>query len=62
MVCLGSSLRVNPAASLPVATKMTGGKIVIVNLQKTPCDKMAKLVIHAKIDDVIEMLMDKLGL
>ena len=34
---------------------------MIVNLQTTPLDNLATLVIHAKCDDVIEMLMQKLG-
>ena len=40
---------------------MNGGRLVIVNLQETPLDAMATLVIHAKCDDVMQMLMQKLG-
>ena len=35
---------------------------VIVNLQRTPLDPLAKLLIHAKCDDVSRLLMTKLGL
>lgn len=38
----------------------TGGKLVIINLQKTPKDKKADLVIHAKCDDVMQQLMSQL--
>ncbi len=38
------------------------GKMVIINLQKTPKDKQANLVIHAKCDIVMEKLMQKLKL
>ncbi|MDD3942373.1 MAG: Sir2 family NAD-dependent protein deacetylase [Sphaerochaetaceae bacterium] len=40
---LGSSLTVQPAASLPMATYYHGGKLVIINAQPTPLDKFAKL-------------------
>lgn len=43
VLVLGSSLTVQPAASLPMATYYHGGKIVIVNSQETPLDKYAKL-------------------
>jgi len=62
MVAAGSSLRVNPAADMAATTARNGGKFVIINLQKTPLDALACLQIHAKIDDVIEILMKKLNL
>ncbi len=40
---LGSSLTVQPAASLPMAANYGGGKIVIVNAQPTPLDRYAAL-------------------
>lgn len=43
---LGSSLTVQPAASLPMATYYHGGKIVIVNSQETPLDKYAKVRLY----------------
>jgi len=43
LLVLGSSLTVQPAASLPVATLRGGGTIVIVNAQPTPLDRYAKL-------------------
>ena len=33
----------------------------MINLQKTPMDKYCSMVIHGKCDDVIELLMQKLG-
>ena len=61
-VVLGSSLRVTPAADMPLATAERGGRLVIVNLQKTPMDDAAALVIHAKTDDVSAGLAERLGL
>jgi NAD-dependent SIR2 family protein deacetylase len=62
MLCLGSSLRVNPAAMMPDETVKNGGRIVIVNLQKTPLDEVASMLIHSKIEDVMTKLMQKLNL
>ena len=40
---------------------MNGGRLVICNLQATPLDALATLVIHAKCDDIMELLMQKLS-
>ena len=58
---MGSSLRVSPANLLPQATAERGGNLVICNLQKTPLDDYAALVIHAKCDDIMTGLMERLG-
>lgn len=36
-IVMGTSMRVRPACELPTYGKKNGGKMVIVNLQKTPC-------------------------
>mmetsp|Transcript_3112 Transcript_3112/g.4383 ORF Transcript_3112/g.4383 Transcript_3112/m.4383 type:complete len:298 (-) Transcript_3112:138-1031(-) len=56
VISLGTSLRIEPAGSLPTLSK----KYVIVNKQETPYDKKASLVIRAKVDDVMIYLMQKL--
>ena len=61
-LAIGSSLRVTPAADIPKETAKNGGKLVIVNLQKTPLDRRAAMVIHAFCDTVINMLMEQLRL
>ncbi len=50
-----------PAAEVPgnVAKK---GKLIIVNLQKTPYDKAAHIKINAMCDDVMKLLVEKLKL
>ena len=48
MLVLGSSLTVEPAASLPRIVLQNGGKIVIVNRQPTSLDRYAEL----KFDDL----------
>jgi NAD-dependent deacetylase len=40
---LGSSLVVQPAASVPLATVEAGGQLVIVNREPTPLDDLAVL-------------------
>lgn len=57
---LGSSLRVNPAAEMPAETVDCGGRLVIVNIQKTPLDPMS-LRIGAFTDKLMEKVMDLLG-
>ncbi len=51
-ICLGTSLQIIPAANLPLRTVKAGGSLAIVNLQATPKDKKAAVVIHAKVDQV----------
>jgi hypothetical protein len=53
-VCL---LRIEPAGSLPSLAK----KYVIVNLQETPMDQEAAMVIRGRVDDVMGNLMQQLG-
>ncbi|XP_021669720.2 NAD-dependent protein deacetylase SRT1 isoform X2 [Hevea brasiliensis] len=62
VLCLGTSLQITPACNLPLKCLRGGGKIVIVNLQKTPKDKNASLVIHGFVDKVIVGVMDLLSI
>nr|XP_029145929.1 NAD-dependent protein deacetylase SRT1 isoform X3 [Arachis hypogaea] len=62
VLCLGTSLQITPACNLPLKAIRGGGKVVIVNLQKTPKDKKAALVIHGFVDKVIAGVMDQLNL
>lgn len=61
MVCVGSSMRVNPAADMAGMTAKRGGNLVIINLMKTPLDPYATLVINGRCQQVFELLMKKLG-
>lgn len=62
VLCLGTSLQITPACNLPLRSVRGGGKMVIVNLQATPKDKKAALVIHARVDEVIAGIMQRLDL
>eukprot|EP01105_Mastigella_eilhardi_P007200 TRINITY_DN1869_c0_g1_i3.p1 TRINITY_DN1869_c0_g1~~TRINITY_DN1869_c0_g1_i3.p1 ORF type:complete len:573 (+),score=89.80 TRINITY_DN1869_c0_g1_i3:50-1768(+) len=61
-LALGSSLTVSPACNMPETTAEKGGALVIVNLQKTPLDDLAKVRIFAKTDDVMRAVMKRLDL
>lgn len=54
VISLGTSLRIQPAADLP----SRGKRFVIVNLQVTPYDPKAELIIRAKVDDVMSGLLE----
>lgn len=52
-IVLGSSLQVSPANQLPLFAKQNGAKLIIVNLDPTPLDSDAHLVLHAPIGEVL---------
>lgn len=58
-IVLGTSMRVRPACEFPMMRKRHG-KLVICNLQQTPYDSKADLVIHTRTDSLMELLMDSL--
>lgn len=60
-IALGSSLTVTPAADIARITGQTS-RLVIVNLQSTPLDKVATFRINGLIDDVMIRLMKHLNL
>ncbi|EIE25513.1 SIR2-family protein HDAC1 [Coccomyxa subellipsoidea C-169] len=60
-ICLGTSLQITPACNLPLRTPKAGGKLVIINLQATPKDKKASLVIHGRADEVMRRVMANLA-
>lgn len=55
-LALGSSLVVEPAASLPIAAKERGAKLVIVNRDETALDSEANLVIRAPLGETLSQL------
>ncbi len=54
MLALGSSLLVQPAATLPVLAKRNGAVLVIVNRDTTPLDDVADLVIREDVGAVLQ--------
>jgi NAD-dependent deacetylase len=49
----GSSLEVTPAADIPFLAVECGAKAIIVNLQPTPFDSRADVVIHGDVSEVL---------
>jgi len=65
-IVIGSSLVVQPAASMPLVAKKNGAKLVIINRDPTPYDDMADLVIHGQagstMASIVEYVKQKLGI
>jgi NAD-dependent deacetylase len=51
---MGSSLQVQPAASLPLLARRAGAHLVILNREPTPLDGEADLVIRASIGEAVQ--------
>ena len=50
---VGSSLVVNPAAQIPLLAKQNGSLLLIINIDATPLDEIADLVIHCPASEVL---------
>ncbi|WP_226007537.1 SIR2 family NAD-dependent protein deacylase [Natrinema salinisoli] len=57
-LAIGSSLVVEPAASLPRLAASTGATVGIVNLESTPCDGIADIVYREDVTDALPRLRD----
>ena len=57
---VGSSLQVQPAATLPVLARHAGARLVIINREKTPLDSLAQLVVRNAIGAVFTALYPQL--
>ena len=56
-VVIGSSLVVQPAASMPLVAKRNGAKLVIINRDPTSYDHMADLVIHGQAGPIMDSIL-----
>lgn len=59
---LGTSMKVKPASMLPGVARANGGKMCIVNLQKTPHEPFCWLHLFDATDKVMALVMDDLGI
>ncbi len=57
LIVVGSSLVVYPAAYMPLYAKQAGAGLVIVNLNPTPADKIADVVIHASAGEAMGLIL-----
>lgn len=55
-LAIGSSLLVQPAASLPLVARQAGARLAILNREPTPLDHVADIVLHAEAGPVLEDL------
>jgi NAD-dependent deacetylase len=58
MLVTGSSLSVTPAADLPLVALQHGAELIIINLQPTPLDSSASLVICRELTEVLPPIVD----
>jgi NAD-dependent deacetylase len=58
-IVIGSSLVVQPAASMPLVAKRNGAKLVIINRDPTPYDNMADIVIHGQAGPTMADILEK---
>ncbi len=56
LICIGTSLIVNPAASLPYY--FLGKNLIIINKDETPLDNKASMVIHEDVISFIDQIID----
>ena len=56
---LGSSLVVYPAAQIPIRAKQNNAAVVIVNIDETPLDSLADMVINKKASEALSILLNQ---
>jgi NAD-dependent deacetylase len=61
LIVIGSSLVVQPAASIPLEARESGAKLVIINRDPTPHDSYADVVIHGSAGEVMSKILDYLN-
>ncbi len=61
LIAVGSSLVVEPAASIPRLAKAAGARLVIVNREPTPLDGIADAVVRGEIGAVLPALVRAAG-
>jgi len=57
---LGTSMNVQPSVAFQLQSKKNGGKIILVNLQKTPYDSEVDIQVFARTDDFMKIFMEEL--
>lgn len=59
-LAIGSSLQVQPAASLPIVAKRAGATLAVINREATPLDRFADFAIHTLIGPFFSQLYPQL--
>ena len=55
-IAIGSSLKVYPAAGLPILAKKNGAKLIIINREATELDPIADKVLNKEIGVTLDTL------
>jgi NAD-dependent deacetylase len=58
LIVVGSSLEVNPVARLPYEVLVNGGKLIIINKQKTYINSRANFVFQEDVADVLPAIVE----
>jgi NAD-dependent deacetylase len=61
ILALGSSLVVEPAASIPLQAKNNGARLVIINRTETPLDRLADVVARQSIGATLSQVLAQMG-
>ncbi len=61
LLVLGSSLVVEPAASVPRYARQYGARLAIINREPTPQDDLADCVVHASIGETLRAIDERLS-
>jgi NAD-dependent deacetylase len=57
MLVVGSSLVVHPAADIPLAAVRSGARLIVVNAEPTPLDRLAEVVLRGRSGEVLPELV-----
>jgi len=58
MLVIGSSLVVYPAADVPLASVRAGARLIVINAEPTPFDRLAEVVIHGRSGEVLPQILN----
>jgi NAD-dependent deacetylase len=59
MLVVGSSLVVYPAADIPMEAVRAGARLIVINAEPTPLDRLAVVVIHGRAGEVLPDLLSR---
>jgi NAD-dependent protein deacetylase/lipoamidase len=57
MLVVGSSLAVYPAADIPLVAVRSGARMIVINAEPTPVDRLAEVVIHGPSGEVLPRIV-----
>lgn len=61
VLVVGSSLVVYPAADIPLLALRSGARMIVINAEPTPFDKLAEVVIHGRSGEVLPEIVSLIG-